>query len=309
MSAPSWWDLDDGPRWDVEGRDWPHREASEFIELDGARWHVQRWGRGPTALLLHGAGAASHSFRGLAPILARDFSVVVPDLPGHGFTRIPPGRPLGLPAMADGVAALMRHLESSPRLIVGHSAGAAVAARALLDRQLKADLLVGVNAALLPLRGWSATAFAPMAKAVIASRIGPRMLAYSASRGTSIQRTIEGTGSVLDGRGYELYRRLVRRPGHVEGTVRMMSEWNLDPLVEDLTRLPVPLLLLFGLRDRAVPPADARSLAHRVPRGEAIGMPGLGHLSHEEDPVRTAALILEGLNRIESEAVSSSDAH
>ena len=54
------------------------------------RWHVQRMGAGPALLLLHGTGAATHSWRALAPLLAEHFTVVAPDLPGHGFTG-PPG--------------------------------------------------------------------------------------------------------------------------------------------------------------------------------------------------------------------------
>ena len=46
------------------------------------RWHVQVLGEGPTVLLLHGAGGATHSWRGLAPLLATDHRVVMLDLPG-----------------------------------------------------------------------------------------------------------------------------------------------------------------------------------------------------------------------------------
>ena len=62
------------PDWAVEGRDWPHREASRFVEAAGLRWHIQEFGRAeaPTLLLLHGTGAATHSWRGLAPLLAQD---------------------------------------------------------------------------------------------------------------------------------------------------------------------------------------------------------------------------------------------
>ena len=69
-----------------DGADWPLREASRFVEAGGLRWHVQTLGEGPPALLIHGTAGATHSWRGLAPLLARDFRLVAPDLPGHGFT-------------------------------------------------------------------------------------------------------------------------------------------------------------------------------------------------------------------------------
>jgi magnesium chelatase accessory protein len=75
--------------------DWPHRTASRFVSAGGIEWHVQVMGKGPCALLLHGTGASTHSFRDLAPALAPDFSVIAVDLPGHGFTGTPPSRRAG----------------------------------------------------------------------------------------------------------------------------------------------------------------------------------------------------------------------
>lgn len=79
--------------WDHDGRDWPNREHSRFVEAAGLRWHVQQMGRGPVLLLLHGTGASTHSWRALMPLLAAEFTVVAPDLPGHGFTSAPPAAP------------------------------------------------------------------------------------------------------------------------------------------------------------------------------------------------------------------------
>ena len=58
------------PQWDHDGADWPHRHSSIFVHAAGLRWHVQQMGRGPVVLLIHGTSAATHSFRGLAPLLA-----------------------------------------------------------------------------------------------------------------------------------------------------------------------------------------------------------------------------------------------
>ena len=59
-----------GPNWERDGRDWPNREASRFVHAAGLRWHVQVMGSGPVVLLLHGTGAATHSWRDLMPKLA-----------------------------------------------------------------------------------------------------------------------------------------------------------------------------------------------------------------------------------------------
>ena len=111
--------------WDVEGLDWPHRQASRFVEAAGLRWHVQQMGQGPVLLLIHGTGGATHSWRDLMPLLARDFTCVAVDLPGHGFSAMPPAACLSLDGMARLLAGLLARLGLSPELVVGHSAGAA----------------------------------------------------------------------------------------------------------------------------------------------------------------------------------------
>lgn len=80
--------------WERDGADWPNRAASRFVTASGLTWHVQAMGapEAPVLLLLHGTGAATHSWAGLAPLLAARFRVIAPDLPGHGFTDpLPPG--------------------------------------------------------------------------------------------------------------------------------------------------------------------------------------------------------------------------
>src|SRR3954447_2043573 len=126
--------MSDRPVWSRDGRDWPNREASGFVEAGGLRWHVQRMGQGPVLLLVHGTAAATHSWRALAPLLARHFSVVAPDLPGHGFTAMPANaHGLSLPGMAALLGALLNRLQVDPALVAGHSAGAAVLLRLALD--------------------------------------------------------------------------------------------------------------------------------------------------------------------------------
>ena len=73
--------------WAKDGADWPNRQYSRFVEAAGMRWHVQVMGQGPALLLLHGTGAATHSWRDVMPKLAGHYTVVAIDLPGHAFTQ------------------------------------------------------------------------------------------------------------------------------------------------------------------------------------------------------------------------------
>ena len=103
---------------------WPLSTLSRRVACRPHRWHVQETGTGPTILLIHGAGGATHSWRDVMPILAKQAHVVAIDLPGQGFTQAGTRARSGLNPTAADIAALCAQEGWSPAAIVGHSAGA-----------------------------------------------------------------------------------------------------------------------------------------------------------------------------------------
>ncbi len=283
--------------WERDGRGWPHHASSRFVTAAGLRWHVQQMGPGghaPWALLIHGTGAATHSWRGMMPLLAPHFNVIAADLPGHGFTGAAPARQLSLPGMAQALTALLAAMQVVPQLVVGHSAGAAIGARLLIDGAIAPGAaLVSLNGALLPLGGLPGLLFPPAAKLMAALPWVPQLFSRRAADDASVRRLIEGTGSTLDATGADLYGRLLRDPGHAAGALGMMANWDLRPLERDFPRLRAPLTLVVGARDLAVPPAQARRVLARVPQARLVTLAGLGHLAHEEQPEAVAAVVLD----------------
>ncbi len=273
------------PDWSTDGRDWPNREASRFVEAGGLLWHVQVAGSGPALLLLHGTGASTHSFRDLLPLLAQRFTVVAPDLPGHGFTTRPADPAgLSLPGMAAGVAALLRVLDVAPAVAVGHSAGAAILCRMCVDGALAPQAVVSLNGALLPLPGLRHPAFTPVVRPLVSGDWLPRLFARRMESPSEVERLLARTGSTIDARGRELYARLSRNPSHTGAALAMMGHWDTRPLEADLPKLAVPLLLLVGARDGMIVPGVALRVRSLAPRAELLQISGLGHLAHEESP-------------------------
>jgi magnesium chelatase accessory protein len=281
------------PDWAREGLGWPNRQASRFVQAGGLRWHVQVMGDGPPLLLLHGSGAATHSWRDLAPDLARDFTVIAPDLPGHGFTGTPPGDGLSLGGMARGVRELLQALQMRPVMAAGHSAGAAVAIRMGLDGAIGPGGVVAFNGALKPFPGAAGHIFPVFAKLLFLNPLAIQAFAWRARSRGAVAELIESTGSTIDAAGLDFYRRLLGASGHVAGALGMMAHWNLAPLVADLPRLALPLTLVAADKDRAVPPAVARGVQALVGGSRLILLPGLGHLAHEEAPAKAAAIVRE----------------
>jgi magnesium chelatase accessory protein len=215
------------PDWDVEGRDWPGRKTSRFVRAEGLDWHVQFAGAGPTVLLIHGTGAATHSWRGLMPRLAKKFKVMAFDLPGHGFTELPRRGQFTLPQMASAIAGLLETVDVAPALVVAHSAGAAIAVRMAINGTLTPDTIVSLNGALMPFDGLAAVAFPTLAKLLFLNPLVAPFLARRANDSETVARLIRGTGSRLDPRGIDLYARLFRTERHMAATVGMMANWDL----------------------------------------------------------------------------------
>ncbi len=280
--------------------DWPGRAASRVIACAPHRWHAQIMGDGPTILVIHGAGAATHSWRGLMPILALTYRVVALDLPGQGFTR--PGRRdrFGLDATAEDIAALIAQEGWAPLAVIGHSAGGAIALR--LAELIPLSGVIGINAALGGFEGLAGMMFPFLARSLSMTPFVPSLFARMSGTTERVRALIGSTGSRIDDAGIEFYRLLVSRPAHVEGALGMMAQWRLDEFLARLPDIAVPTLLIAGLGDRTVPPAISERAAARMPQATYLPVEGLGHLMQEEAPDQTAALILPYLATIAGDA-------
>ena len=270
---------------------WPNRAASRMLEAGGCRWHLQRMGRGPGMLLVHGTAASTHTWRDLMPRLARSWDVLAVDLPGHGFSGRLPGGSMALPSLADGLGELLDTMPFEPVVAVGHSAGAAVLLEMALDGLIEPAQIIGLNAALKPFDGHLQRFFSPLARAISGSRAIAALLARRARDPDAITRLLEGTGSFPDARGIELYGYLLSDPDRVGSVLAMMAQWDLHGLQARLEQLRTQLCLVAARGDQAVPPGEARETARRVPGARVVIQERGGHLAHEEFPEATAEII------------------
>lgn len=277
--------------WNREGLIWPHRDASEFITIGGARWHVQRMGAGPPLLLLHGTGASVHSWRDLMPLLAESNEVIALDLPRHAFTTGHSAYSMGLPAMAGEVAGLLKHLDITPAAIIGHSAGAALALQLGLAHGFTGPI-VGLNSALRPFPGPFAQIFPAVAKALFINPLVPRIFASTVDLTGGAGRFLwRSTHSRISAEGLACYRTLLKHPGHAGGALAMMANWDLPGLRDRMGSVANPVLMVHGESDPAIPLSWAREAHGWLPNAQLEVLAGLGHLAHEEAPDKVAALI------------------
>jgi magnesium chelatase accessory protein len=283
------------PDWSTDGKDWPNRSASLPVPIGSQVIHTQMMGKGPVALLLHGTGAATHSWRDLMPALAENFTVIACDLPGHGFTTMPREELLTLPGMASVISRVLRRLGHEPAITVGHSAGAAILAHMAIDEMIAPKAMVSLNGAMLPLKTHKAALpiLAPLGRVFARSPVVPFLFAWHASDPKVVDRLLAQTGSTIDPEGAKFYAILAKRSSHVAGALRMMSNWDLESLSSLLTALKQPTLLVAGSNDLTIPPEQAEMLHKLITKSRVVILPGLGHLAHEERPREVADLIVD----------------
>lgn len=279
------------PEWQEDAAIWPLRQHSQFVRAGVHDWHVQTRSAEPgepTLILLHGTGASGHSFAGLARALPAGWGFVIPDLPGHGFTR-PHGRfqPTRT-AMAQAVAALLVTLAVPAATLIGHSAGAAIAltlTRLSSPPATPFIRVISLNGALRPFDGAAGFLFPVMARLMSFNPLLAPALAASARDPARVEALLRQTGGALPPQeSVRCYARLLRCRRHISGALAMMANWNLSAMEEELARQTLPVTFIAGALDRAVPPGDAARFAAQTPGASHALLQELGHLAHEQDP-------------------------
>jgi magnesium chelatase accessory protein len=274
---------------------WPNRAHGRHIRTRPHDWWVVDTGKGPTLLLLHGAGASGHSFAPLLPFLTPHYRCIIPDLPGQGFTRAGARGRFGLDPTADDLASFCDLNHFTPAAIIGHSAGAAIALR--LSEILPLQGVIGINAALGTFEGLAGTLFPMLARGFASIPFLPSVIARTWGNAARVNGLLDGTGSTLGPEARAQYLALVQSPAHIDGALGMMSQWNLTPLASRLSGNLTPTLLLASAGDRTVPPRISRDAAARMPGAEYHELAGFGHLVQEEAPAAVAEVILPWLAR------------
>ena len=284
-------------------RDWPHRVFSRSVAVGGLHWHVQVAGHGPTLLLLHGTGSSAHTWADVLPELAERATVVAPDLPGHAYTTGAPLASLTLPRIAADLDALLAALQVAPvALVAGHSAGAALALRWALATARPPRAIVGFNPSLVPPPALYTRLLSPLVTPIATSPLVTRSLASLGAHTRLVGRLLDSTRSAIPSAQRDRYARLFRDPAHLRGTMGFMAGADLPGLLDSARGMAVPTTFVLGAQDPWVPPRPLRAvIARRFPAATVLCWEG-GHLLHEVDPARAAALLREALSQAAARA-------
>ncbi|HEY6779023.1 MAG TPA: alpha/beta hydrolase [Thermoleophilaceae bacterium] len=266
------------------------------VELHGHPVIYRTAGSGPPVVLIHGMVNSSHHWREVALRLADRYTVIAPDLIGHGDSATPRGD-YSLGAHAAVIRDLLTAIGVGSATIAGHSLGGGVAMQFFWQFPQRVERLVlvssgGLGHEVSPLLRSAALPGASAALRLVAGRRSLAALGRLAA-------TLDARGSA----GGVYVRAIVRalrpleRAGSREAflqTLRSVIDLQ-GQHVSATDRLyllgPVPTLIVWGERDNTIPLQHGRSAHEAIPHSRFETLPRAAHFPHLEDPEGLADLI------------------
>ena len=282
------------------------------IDLHGHRAIYRIAGSGPPVVLIHGMVNSSRHWEAVALRLARDYTVVAPDLLGHGDSATPRGD-YSLGAHAASIRDLLTAIGIDRATIVGHSLGGGVAMQFFYQFPQRTERLVlvssgGLGAEVSPLLRSAAI---PGFAGVLALAAHPRVIGGLAHAGARLRERGSRVGVSVQAVARAL--RPLERPGAREAflqTLRAVIDVK-GQRVSARDRLylldSVPTLVVWGERDNTIPLEHGLETHRAVPHSRFETLPGAAHFPHLEDPDGLADVLADFLATTEPAPIEDAD--
>jgi pimeloyl-ACP methyl ester carboxylesterase len=281
----------------------PRRLPPEDFELKEMTLHGHRVayrsaGSGPAVVLVHGITSTSATWERVMPYLATRFTVIAPDLLGHGQSAKPRGD-YSLGAYASGVRDLMVTLGQESATFVGHSLGGGVVMQLAYQFPERCQRLVLVDsgglgrevnlllrAATLPLSEIVLPLLASTRLLDAGRTVGRAFGRIGLQAGTDIAELARGHASLADPEARAAFVHTLRtivEPGgqRVNASDRLYLAEN------------VPFMLVWGDRDPIIPVQHGIAAHELVPSSRLEIFEGAGHFPHLDDPQRFLDVLLD----------------
>lgn len=252
---------------------------------------------GPAVVLVHGWACSMYVWREtFAPLAAAGYRVLSADLKGHGLSDVPlaPGSYAPDAMRAHLIELLDAWGVERAALVAGHSLGGAMS----IDLALAAPSRIG-RLVLIGAVGLGSTPPAALAR-LLTPRIATPFLSLFARRAlfALVLRVTYGDWRGFTARDVDEYWAPTQRPAVVRAARALAHEYRWAMYTpEMLGRLTMPVLVLFGTRDRMVRPGTAERLSTSIPDVRVVMVAGAGHVLPEERPDVVNSAMLELLGR------------
>ena len=290
----------------------PTRFDEWQIELHGRRVIYRVAGSGPPVVLIHGMLNSSSHWRSVALNLANEYTVIAPDLIGHGDSAAPRGD-YSLGAHAASIRDLLAAIGIDRASIVGHSLGGGVAMQFFYQFPQRVERLVLVSSGGLGREVTPAlrSAALPGVSPLLALTIRPRLVGALEQGGALLRERGVGAGVYLQAAARAL--RPLQSAGAREAflqTLRAVIDVH-GQRVSATDRLylleSLPTMIVWGERDNTIPPAHGRAAHEAIPDSRFRTLAGAAHFPHLEDPDGLSGLLREFIRTTEPGKIEDGD--
>ncbi len=210
------------------------------------------------------------------------------------FPSLPAPSQSSLESVFNGLIELIEKIRFVPDLIIGHSAGAAIAV--LLSEKIKTKHgVICINAAFEEFPGLAGVMFPIFAKIIAVVPFSSDVLAGLSKNKARTEKLIANTGSKITKDRLEHYKVLFSKPNHVKGTLKLMAEWDLSEFLKNLKNCNSNINFLVGILDKTVPISISKKWSQILPKTKYHEIAAAGHLVHEEKPHEVSQIIFKHL--------------
>ncbi|MCP1518877.1 pimeloyl-ACP methyl ester carboxylesterase [Pseudomonas migulae] len=275
----------------------PTSFRTQDIAVEGAKIHVRVGGKGPAVVLLHGFGDTGDMWAPLAADLAKDHTVVVPDLRGMGLSSIPDGG-YDKKTQAGDIRAVLAALKIDHSVVIGHDIGTMVAFAYASRYPQQTDRLVVMDAPVPGIPPWNDIVRSPMlwhfdfggpdAERLVAGRERIYLDRF--------WNEFAGDPTKVDEATRQHYAKLYARPGAMHAAFAQFRSIRQDAVDNEAsmkTRLTMPVLAVGG--EKSFGNNEAIVMRNAADNVTEVVIPGAGHWLMEEAPTQTIRAIREFL--------------
>lgn len=227
----------------------------------------------PVIVLIHGVNDQAGSWAPVAIKLARDFRLIVPDLPGHGSSE-PRTGPISLPMIVERLHAVIEKEQASRVTLVGNSMGAWISMMYTLDHPDRVERLI--------IESGGGLAIAP----------GVAMTAKTREDAERILRAVQGPDAVITDWAVDAVLRLSKDSPFLRVIASNVFPHFLDAR---LAGIHAPTTILWGEHDGVVLRPYVDRLEAGIAGAKVRVIKGAAHIPHAQQPERFVESVVEAL--------------
>ena len=242
----------------------------EKVNIDGINIAYARRGRGAPLVLIHGYPLDHTIWQGVAPLLERDFDVIMPDLRGFGESDVMQADD-SIVDYASDIAGLLTHLKINKAYVVGHSMGGYVA---LAFARMYEQRLSGLG----------------MVSSQVAADTEERKQGRYATAAQVLEQGVQPVADTMaaslspDPAVQDFARDIIARQSPAGGASALRAMAARPDSAEIFAGFPFPVVVVHGDADALIPVERGREMKAALPAAHYVELPGVGHMPMMEDP-------------------------